>query len=80
MDTHESEGIYDLHIRNRKRRMGSDKPEVKGTILTPNTISTVGCWNVLTLLSAIAPKLLIQELQHLKLYIVGILDALGGGE
>ena len=38
--------------------MGSDEPEVKGTIQTPTTILTVGYWNVRTLLSVGTRKLL----------------------
>ena len=52
--------------------MGSDEPEVKKTILTLTTILTVGCWNVRTLFSAGALKLLNQELQHFKWDIVRI--------
>jgi len=45
-----------------------------GTILSPNTIFTVGCWNVRSLYSPGAVKLLVQELKHFKWDVVGIAE------
>ena len=44
----------------------------RGTILSPNTVFTVGCWNVRSFYNPGAVKLLVQALEHFKWNVICI--------
>ena len=50
------------------------KTGTRGTILSPDAMFTVGCWNVRSLYNRGAVKLLIQELEYFKWDVVGIAE------
>ena len=50
------------------------KTGTRGTILSPNAVFTVGCWNVRSLYYPGAVKLLVQELEHFKWDVIGIAE------
>ena len=50
------------------------KTGIRGTILSPNAVFTVGCWNVRSLYYPGAVQLLVQELEHFKWDVIGIAE------
>ena len=50
------------------------KTQTRGTILSPDAMFTVGCWNVISLYNPGAMKLLVQELEHFKWDVMSIAE------
>ena len=56
---------------NPHGRGAVDESKVNGSILTPKSILTVGCWNVRTLYTTGATAVLIHELEKCRWHIIG---------